>query len=205
VRASLLIGRGGSAGVARGDSIFVLGGSGLLGTLNSVEVFIPKFNRWQSFASLQTARENFAAVAVNHTLLAIGGRDASGHALNSVEAFDLVTAVADEPPILPLDFALQQNYPNPFPRSGSAFADNAGTKIVFRVPSTSGAVTVRLAIYNVRGERVATLIEGPRLPGEYEVFWDGSDFQKRPVASGIYVYTLEMGGRRIAKKMILSR
>ncbi len=196
VRASLLIGRGGSAVVARGDSIFVLGGSGLLGTLNSVEVFIPKFNRWESFSSLQTARENFAAVAVDHTLFVFGGRGANGHALNSVEAYELVTAVEDEPPILPLGFALEQNYPNPF---------NAGTKIVFRVPASNSTAAIRLEIFNVRGARVATLVDGPRLPGEYEVFWDGADFQKRPVASGIYVYILEMGGQRIAKKMILSR
>jgi hypothetical protein len=157
---------------------------------------LPKEDRWQSFSPLQTARENFAAVAINRNLYAIGGLDANGDAISSVEAFDFVTAVEDEPPILPLDFALEQNYPNPF---------NAGTRISFHIPMSSGRPETRLTVYNIRGEEVATLFKGSHLAGDYEVTWDATNSKNHPVGSGVYVYVLLVGDRRIAKKMILGR
>ena len=83
-------------------------------------------------------------------------------------------------------FKLGQNYPNPF---------NPTTRIDFQV-TKSGKVT--LEVYNVIGQRVATLINKDLNSGSYTVDWDASRF-----TSGIYFYKLTQGSYTTAKKMIL--
>ncbi len=89
---------------------------------------------------------------------------------------------------VPGDFALSQNYPNPF---------NPSTKIEYAVTKTG---LVRLAVYNVIGQKVATLVDGVRTPGSYTVTWEASN-----LASGVYVYRLEAGGQVHTRKMLLAR
>jgi hypothetical protein len=72
------------------------------------------------------------------------------------------------------NFKLHQNYPNPF---------NPRTVIGYQLPLTS---QVKLSIYNVLGQKVATLVNKKQTAGSYQVEWDASDF-----ASGIYWYRLE--------------
>ena len=74
------------------------------------------------------------------------------------------TAVLEErTAVLSERFALAQNYPNPF---------NSETVIRFDLPQ---AAPVELAVFNVAGQRVATLVEGGRQAGQYVVRWDGRD------------------------------
>lgn len=87
--------------------------------------------------------------------------------------------------------SLSQNYPNPF---------NAGTHIRFSL-RRPGRVT--LAIYNIKGQLVRSLMDTELAPREYTVRWDGKDDDGRPVASGIYIYSLQTEGFVDAKKMIL--
>lgn len=94
-------------------------------------------------------------------------------------------------PELPEDFVLSQNYPNPF---------NAETVIRFSLPE---GAHVRLAVYNVLGQRVTMLVDEFRAAGEYQVVWDGTDHAGRGVASGVYLYQLEAGKSSGAKKMVL--
>jgi len=79
---------------------------------------------------------------------------------------------------LPTDFSLSQNYPNPF---------NPSTTIDYQIGAKDHSpVQVKLIVYNVLGEKVATLVSG-RLPaGNYKVVWDATGF-----ASGVYLYKLE--------------
>jgi hypothetical protein len=93
---------------------------------------------------------------------------------------------------VPRDFALDQNYPNPF---------NAATTITFAV--TGRAVNTKLEIFNVLGQQVATLIDGPVEPGRHSQVWDGTDRTGTPVASGLYFYRLTTGNRAETKKMVL--
>ena len=88
---------------------------------------------------------------------------------------------------------LLQNYPNPF---------NGVTQITFQI-SESGPVELR--IYNVAGQRVATLLNESLMAGEYTVLWDGHDASGRSVSSGLYLYVLKASGYRESRKMILSR
>lgn len=196
-RKSLIIPRGGLAGTVKGDTIYVLGGrSQSLEILRSVEFYVPELNRWQPSAFLNIARENFAAVTVDNKIYAIGGRDAMGNVINSVEAFDIITSIKANESSGPEDFRLEQNYPNPF---------NAGTKIKFRVSSSTTSVSVNLHIYNLKGQLISTLVERNLFPGEYEILWNGTDQQGFPVASGIYIYILKQGQNKLSRKMTLIR
>ncbi len=77
---------------------------------------------------------------------------------------------------MPNSFAISANYPNPF---------NPSTNIDYQLP---GPAEVQLTVYNVLGQRVRTLINGNRLPGYYQVKWDGRDYNGAKVGSGIYIY-----------------
>ncbi len=83
-------------------------------------------------------------------------------------------------------FSLSQNYPNPF---------NPSTNFQFTIEK-EGAVN--LSIYNILGQRVATLIDKNYSPGTYTYRFDGSN-----LSSGMYIYVLNSGGLTLSKKMIL--
>jgi len=93
----------------------------------------------------------------------------------------------------PRDFTLEQNYPNPF---------NSETVIRFALPERE---EVELAVRNLAGQRVATLVEGMREAGPYTVRWDGRDEDGRALASGAYLYQLRAGSRVETRKLLLLR
>jgi hypothetical protein len=95
--------------------------------------------------------------------------------------------------------SLSVNYPNPF---------NAGTRIAYQVGSPGlgyGPQPVRLTIYNLLGQRVRRLVDGDQGPGSYSVWWDGRDERGVELASGVYMYRLEVGDFRQMRKMVLLR
>lgn len=87
---------------------------------------------------------------------------------------------------LPTQFQLSQNYPNPF---------NPTTQIVYSLPAK---VHVSLTVYNVLGQRVATLFSGIQSPGDHIATFNGDR-----LASGVYFYRLSAGGFSSVKKMLL--
>ncbi len=87
--------------------------------------------------------------------------------------------------LLPTEFALSQNYPNPF---------NPTTEIEFAVPRAS---KVRLEVFNILGQSVATLFDGQAPAGVHRVTFDASS---NP--SGIYFYRLAYNGGSVTKKMV---
>ncbi|HET6347514.1 MAG TPA: choice-of-anchor B family protein [Candidatus Krumholzibacteria bacterium] len=99
------------------------------------------------------------------------------------------TAVSDDSPETP--FSLGQNHPNPF---------NPSTTIAFEI---SRRMHARLAIYDVRGTRVRTLLDGDLAPGAHTAQWDGNDDHGVGVASGVYYYRLESGSSSAARRMVL--
>jgi len=88
----------------------------------------------------------------------------------------------------PAGFLLHQNYPNPF---------NPTTTIRFSLAATG---QVRLEVYSILGQRVATLVDGPVEHGEHQV-----QFQARGLSSGIYVYRLSVGRISTERTMLLVR
>ena len=100
------------------------------------------------------------------------------------------TAIAAEA-ATPTTFALGANYPNPF---------NPGTTIPLAVPA--GARNVDLTIYNVLGQPMRRVWSGPLSAGEHRLTWDGRDAQGNPVATGVYVYRVQVDEQTHARKMV---
>ncbi|MBM2840868.1 MAG: hypothetical protein HW412_1396 [Bacteroidetes bacterium] len=98
----------------------------------------------------------------------------------------LITDVPAVPSGMPRAFALHQNYPNPF---------NPSTQVTFEIPIITH---VELAVFDVLGRRVATLVDEMRRPGEYTVAWKAAD-----QASGVYFVRLKAAGRVDTKRMLL--
>ncbi len=86
---------------------------------------------------------------------------------------------------------LNGNYPNPF---------NPETKINF---SLATAEKVTIEIYNVKGQKVKTLVNDKYDAGNHQVVWNGTDDTNRSVGSGIFFYKMKSGRYTATKKMIL--
>lgn len=104
---------------------------------------------------------------------------------------DSVTSVRERPASAAVTFNLSQNYPNPF---------NQNTVIQYSLPKSS---KVELAVYNLLGQKVRSLINQSQTAGYKIVFWDGKNDKGEEVASGVYFYKLEYGDYRQTKKMLL--
>jgi hypothetical protein len=95
--------------------------------------------------------------------------------------------VADAPPeTIPSDYALAQNWPNPF---------NPETKITYTLPDE---VEVKLEVFDIAGRLVATLANGQQNVGKHEVTFDA-----KGLASGVYFYRLHAGSFAQTKRMLL--
>jgi flagellar hook assembly protein FlgD len=58
-------------------------------------------------------------------------------------------------------------------------------------------------VYDILGREIVTLVHEQKPAGTYNVFWDGRDTQGKTVSSGVYFYSVEHSGQRIAKQMVL--
>lgn len=91
-----------------------------------------------------------------------------------------------------LRFGLLTNYPNPF---------NPSTEIRFRIKEKEA---VDLSIYNIKGQKVKTLINAVVEPNTInKAIWDGTDVNNKKVSSGIYFYLLKTPKKNYMKKMLL--
>ncbi|NNE71102.1 MAG: T9SS type A sorting domain-containing protein [Rhodothermales bacterium] len=94
--------------------------------------------------------------------------------------------------VLPSDYKLSANYPNPF---------NPSTSFSITLPVDR---SVSLRVYDVSGRLVRTIVSGQHhAAGTYEFTWDGTNDAGAQVASGTYLYTLEYGNFRQSRTMVL--
>ena len=98
---------------------------------------------------------------------------------------------AKEPQAVPEGFALSQNYPNPF---------NPSTKFTYTMPNKAD---VRIAIYDLFGREINTLVNESKDAGTYNITWNGRDNQNRQVATGVYFYKMQAAGFEKTMKMML--
>ena len=110
--------------------------------------------------------------------------DQTGHFTLSLQAFAPGSA-------LPQGFALGQNYPNPF---------NPSTVIPYQIPT---AAHVRLEVFNVLGQRIATLVDAEQAAGAHTAQWTATDAAGQAVGAGVYIYRLSSGGATVSKRMVL--
>ena len=106
-------------------------------------------------------------------------------------ALPLQALSTDRHPALPQGFALGQNYPNPF---------NPSTIIPYQIPTTTH---VRLEVFNLLGQRLATLVDGARPAGAHTAQWDATDAAGRAVGAGVFIYRLTGGGHTVSRRMVL--
>lgn len=95
--------------------------------------------------------------------------------------------------LIPNTDLLSQNYPNPF---------NPETAISF---SMKEAGNVSVDVYNIKGQKVKTLLNEYRIAGSHNVVWNGRDEANQRVASGVYLYNMKIGSFKATKKMILMK
>lgn len=89
---------------------------------------------------------------------------------------------------VPAEFELEPNYPNPF---------NPKTIVSYQIP---GEGLVMLRVYNLLGQEVATLVNGNVRAGRHSVTFDASH-----LSSGMYIYTLQFGGKVASRAMVLMK
>ncbi len=89
----------------------------------------------------------------------------------------------------PAEYALEQNYPNPF---------NPETTIPFRIKESGHC---ELSIFNIKGQKIITLVDAQVEAGFHKVIWDGKDMHGRQMSTGVYLYRLDINGHIDTKKM----
>jgi hypothetical protein len=174
-------------GLASGSiSCLASSGTTIFAAINFVGVYLSTDNgtNWTPVNSGLMDMDGYAAsVAVSVPYLFAGNYN--GVWRRSLSEM-ITSAGSSDSKSLPMQFTLDQNFPNPF---------NPTTTIRF---SLARAELVTLNVSNVLGEYMTTLISGPKPPGSYLVNFNG---EKYP--SGVYFYTLTTQDRSLTKSMIL--
>ncbi len=93
----------------------------------------------------------------------------------------------------PDSFSLHQNYPNPF---------NPETVIHYDLPIHSH---VDISVYNIAGQKIATLVDKEMDLGSHSIIWDGKNNKGEGLASGVYFYRMETDRFVQTRKLILMR
>ena len=92
---------------------------------------------------------------------------------------------------MPLAFSLHQNYPNPF---------NPITSLRYDLPNDG---LVNITIYDMMGKIVKTLVNVSQTAGFKTIQWNATNNKNKPVSAGLYLYTIQSGNFKQAKKMVL--
>lgn len=101
-----------------------------------------------------------------------------------------ITSIDDYKEI-PSGFVIEQNYPNPF---------NPSTTITYFVPQNGNVI---INIHNIQGKLIRKLYDGEQNIGRHQIIWDGKNNNGNPVATGIYIGTLNFGEQIKTVKMLL--
>ena len=94
---------------------------------------------------------------------------------------------------LPKEFALGQNYPNPF---------NPVTRIMVEMPKDA---VVDVAVYDIVGRRVATILSGEQAAGYHLVEWNGQNASGQSVSSGMYFVRMTSEQFTAVRKVMLMK
>ncbi len=138
----------------------------------------------------------FSAVSARYVRVYMTRNNSSSERINELEIYAGTTSAAKQnaegliglDAAIPSEFELHQNYPNPF---------NPSTTIRYGVPE---AAHVTLKLINVLGKEVATLVEGWQTAGVHRI-----NFEAQGLPSGVYVYILQAGELRLARRLVLMK
>jgi len=186
------------------DKIYCVGGSpeGNVAPVRTMLGYEVLSDRWtiDEFAIVDE-RVWMAEVMYNNRFIVLGGFDSTGFAVDIVEEIVPIGPITglSEQPEQPIEYLLNQNFPNPF---------NPSTKIKFTIPFVIAtpqgrgkqSQLVSLKVYDVLGNEIATLVDEEKTGGNYEIEFIAAD-----LPSGIYFYKLMTSNFAETKKMILLR
>ncbi len=113
------------------------------------------------------------------------------HLSETLPVILIITDTEGEDNLIPAVTKLVGNYPNPF---------NPETSVKFNTAEDSN---VKITIFNIKGQKVTTLVNEVMPAGIHSVSWNGNDDNGRSVTSGVYFYTMETGKYHTTKKMML--
>ena len=179
--------------------LFNMGGGNLNWTLNESADWLTVTPSYGTLAvgHYRTLSFDFDAMGqpegVHSALATIDSNDPANPVMNLQAQMTVGTVITDISDGLPQAFGLLGAVPNPF---------NPMTTVRFNLPA--GQYT-ELAVYDVRGHLVQTLLAGQRPAGLNEVRWDGRDLSGRAVSSGTYFARLKAGGKTSVKSLTLVR
>ncbi len=105
--------------------------------------------------------------------------------------FEVTPSATEDPSVPQAQNALLGNYPNPF---------NPNTTISYSLAKTA---PVELSIYNLKGQKVKTLVSESKATGLHQIAWNGTDAQGHEVGSGIYFVKMQVGKATLTRKLTL--
>ncbi|MBC8526662.1 MAG: T9SS type A sorting domain-containing protein [Candidatus Cloacimonetes bacterium] len=175
----------------KGQYIWIIGDYDIL---NYVAVFDTETHEFAQLNTNMIGRRHCGTEVIGNNLYVYGGNIASaGPALSSLQYADIsYLSINDEPNGISSSITLFQNYPNPF---------NPFTTISFSIKQNS---KIELEIFNVKGQKVKTLINEFRQSGYHSIPWNGDDAYGNKISSGLYFYKLSVDGKtEVVKKCLL--
>lgn len=175
-----------------GNYIFVIGD---YSDLERIMCYNVLDSSWTIYSSNYFGRRHASAVILEDKLFILAGnskRDGIFQDYRLVQSIDLssLTNMKRSHSFEPRSIELNQNYPNPF---------NPYTIISY---SLHHPAFVILKIYNILGREIRILVNENQVKGKHMITWDGKDQFGNPVASGFYIYELNVDGLKISKKML---
>jgi len=128
---------------------------------------------------------------MNWVLTSENGKDYILEGTGEITVPSAETFVLNRVPVIPITFALHQNFPNPF---------NPITTLRYDLPSDA---LVTLSIYDMLGREITQLVNTHQQAGFKAVQWDATDSMGRAVSAGVYLYKIQAGEFVQTKKMVL--
>jgi len=159
------------------DELFITGGYTMI-----VYTTIPPYSTFSSIPFIHTDDVNIG----DHILI---GEFCSDWLSDPISI--TIEQVSVEKYELPLVSYHLSNYPNPF---------NPTTTISFSIPEES---KIELSVYNIKGQKIKSLLNDQIAAGEHSTVWNGEDASGRKVGSGVYLYKLNVNGKTEAVKKCL--
>jgi hypothetical protein len=174
--------------------VLVVGGSNFLGPIPAAEIYDPTSGTWSPAATMGMPRtQHTTTLLPNGRVLAVDGNNVGP--MNSCELYDAHVNAA-VPTGVPATLELAPAKPNPFTRSA---------RLEYSLPTSA---RVRLAVYDVRGRCVATLLDHDLPAGRYSATWDGRAASGARAHAGIYFARLTATGSaapgRELQKLVLA-
>ena len=148
---------------------------------------------WKGFPKAYAGRAVLCSriVRYNNQDVLLAGTQAGS--LIAYKLHNISVGVREKSEPVPGRFGLSQNYPNPF---------NPSTRIEYEIAKQGD---VEIAIYDIAGRLVKTLLHSYQYPGSHVLQWDGKDAGGITVTSGVYFYRISSNGNQVSRKMLLLR